>query len=318
LTRRRRFARRWLASLCWPASASLAACLAGLGASPAQAAGSNASSRFCDRPAEINAAQQDRLLRFAAVVKQALDRSGHGVALIARSGLDLSRFDVRYSHAGISLKTSPNGPWSVRQLYYACDESRPRLFDQGMAGFLLGTDNPSVGYVSLVLLPEPEGESLARTSLDPRLALDLLAADYSANAYAFSTRYQNCNQWVMELLASAWGQLEPARPAREQAQRWLQAQGYAPASIGVSHALVFAAQFVPLIHLSDHPPDDLYALKLRISMPSSIETFVRQQSPRAERIELCHDERQVVVHRGWEPLGAGCQAGPGDEVVLLD
>jgi len=326
LTRRRRFARRWLASLCWPASASLAACLAtclatclaGLGASPAHAAGSNASSRFCDRPAEINAAQQDRLLRFAAVVKQALDRSGHGVALIARSGLDLSRFDVRYSHAGISLKTSPNGPWSVRQLYYACDESRPRLFDQGMAGFLLGTDNPSVGYVSLVLLPEPEGESLARTSLDPRLALDLLAADYSANAYAFSTRYQNCNQWVMELLASAWGQLEPARPAREQAQRWLQAQGYAPASIGVSHALVFAAQFVPLIHLSDHPPDDLYALKLRISMPSSIETFVRQQSPRAERIELCHDERQVVVHRGWEPLGAGCQAGPGDEVVLLD
>ncbi len=306
--------RRRLASLAWLAAASLA----GVGISPAQAAGSNASSRFCDRPAETSAAQQDRLLRFAAVVKQALDRSGRGVALIARSGLDLSRFDLRYSHAGISLKTSPNGPWSVRQLYYACDESRPRLFDQGMAGFLLGTDNPSVGYVSLVLLPESDGEALARTSLDPRLALDLLAADYSANAYAFSTRYQNCNQWVMELIASAWGRLDPARPAREEAQRWLQAQGYAPASIGVSHALVFAAQFVPLIHVSDHPPDDLYALKLRISMPSSIEAFVRQQAPQAERMELCHDERHVVVHRGWQPLGPGCQAGPGDEVISLD
>ncbi len=303
-----------LASLAWLAAASLA----GVGTSAAQAAGSNASSRFCDRPAEINAAQQDRLLRFAAVVKQVLDRSGHSVALIARSGMDLSGFDVRYSHAGISLKTSPNGSWSVRQLYYACDESRPRLFDQGMAGFLLGTDNPSVGYVSLVLLPESEGEALARTSLDPRLALDLLAADYSANAYAFSTHYQNCNQWVMELLASAWGRLDPARPARDEAQRWLRAQSYAPATIGVTHALLFAAQFVPLIHVSDHPPDDLYALKLRISMPSSIEAFVRQQAPRAERMELCHDEQHIVVHRGWQPLGPGCQAGPGDEVIPLE
>ena len=307
-----------LASLAGLAAASLV----GVGISPALAAGSGAASGsgslFCDRPAEINAPQQDRLLRFAAVVKQVLDRSGHSVALIARSGMDLSRFDVRYSHAGISLKTSPNGPWSVRQLYYACDESRPRLFDQGMAGFLLGTDNPSVGYLSLVLLPESEGEALARTSLDPRLALDLLAADYSANAYAFSTRYQNCNQWVMELLAGAWGRLDPARPAREEAQHWLQAQGYAPASIGVSHALLFAAQFVPLIHVSDHPPDDLYALKLRISMPSSIEAFVRQQAPRAERMELCHDERHIVVHRGWQPIGPGCQAGPGDEVIPLE
>ena len=165
MTGLRRLARRTVAALAWLAAAGLVAGAAG----PARAAGSNASSRFCDRPAEINAAQQDRLLRFAAVVKQALDRSGHSVALVARSGMDLSRFDVRYSHAGISLKTSPNGPWSVRQLYYACDESRPRLFDQGMAGFLLGTDNPSVGYLSLLLLPEPEGEALARTSLDPRL-----------------------------------------------------------------------------------------------------------------------------------------------------
>jgi hypothetical protein len=314
--RRGRCAQRALAVLGW----WLAVATVGGGAvGPAQAAGSHASSRFCDRPAAIDATQQDRLLRFAAVVKQTLERSGHGVALIARSGLDLSRFDVRYSHAGISLKASPNGPWSVRQLYYACDESRPRLFDQGMAGFLLGTDDPSVGYVSLVLLPEPEGEALARTSLDPRLALDLLAADYSANAYAFSTRYQNCNQWVMELIASAWGPLDATRPAREQAQQWLQAQGYAPAPIDIgSHTLLFAAQFVPLIHLDDHPPDDLYALKLRISMPASIEAFVRQRAPQAERIELCHDEQRIVVHRGWQPLGPGCQAAPGDEVIPFD
>ena len=293
----------------------LLAALAGV-ASPAAHA---ASSRFCDRPAEISATQQDRLLRFAAVVRQTLEQSGRSVALVSRSGMDLSRFDILYSHAGISLKASPNGPWSVRQLYYACDESRPRLFDQGMAGFLLGADDASTSHVSIVLLPPAEGEALARTALDRRLALELLAARYSANAFAFSTRYQNCNQWVMELLASAWGAPDAAQPPREQAQRWLQAQGYAPQPVDVgSHALMFAAQFVPLLHVDDHPLDDLYAMKLRISVPATIEAFVRQQLPQAERVELCHDAQHIVLHRGWQPMARGCEAGAGDEVVALD
>ena len=54
--------------------------------------------------------------------------------------MDLSRFGVRYSHSGVSLKTGDNAPWSVRQLYYACDEERPRLYDQGLAGFVFGTE----------------------------------------------------------------------------------------------------------------------------------------------------------------------------------
>ena len=33
---------------------------------------------------------------------------GETVALISRSGTDLSRFGIRYSHAGVSLKASDN------------------------------------------------------------------------------------------------------------------------------------------------------------------------------------------------------------------
>ena len=72
----------------------------------------------------------------AALVKDRLDASDARLALVARSGTDLSRFGLRYSHAGVSLKASSNAPWSVRQLYYACDERRPRLFDQGLSGLL--------------------------------------------------------------------------------------------------------------------------------------------------------------------------------------
>ena len=275
-------------------------------------------SRFCDHTPTLTAPQQDRLLRFAAIVRQELADSGQEVALIARSGLDLKRFGVRYSHAGVSLKASGNGPWSVRQLYYACDEGRSRLYDQGIAGFLLSTDDPALGYVSIVLLPRSEAAELERAALDNARALRLLAAAYSANAYPFSLRYQNCNQWVAELLAAAWGALDDGDDLRRRAQHWLIDAGYAPRPIRFdSHLLMFAEPFIPLVHIDDHPEEDRYALQFRISMPASIEAFVHERVPGAERIELCHDERQVVIRRGWEGMGEGCRARVGDRVVAF-
>ena len=285
----------------------------------AGAAGSHAAStsiRFCDQTATTTAQQQDRLLRFAAIVKRELDDSGEAVAVIARSGLDLHRFGLRYSHAGVSLKDSSNAPWSVRQLYYACDEGRPRLYDQGLTGFLFGTDDPNVGYVSIVLLPPDEAAALERAALDNARALRLLAATYSANAYAYSLRYQNCNQWVIELLATAWGALPDADDLRARSQRWLAERGYAPTPVELdSHGLMFAAAFVPLVHLDDHPEDDRYALHFRTSVPTAIEAFVHVRVAGARRIELCHDERQVVVHEGWAPIGEGCRPQAGDRVI---
>jgi hypothetical protein len=273
---------------------------------------------FCERGKDVSAADQDRVLRFAGAVRQELARSGQPVALISRAGLDLSRFGLLYSHSGVALKDADNA-WTVRQLYYACDESRPRLFDQGVAGFALGADAPGAGHVSLVFLDAADGAQLARAAEDKHLALGLLAGQYSANAYAFGTRYQNCNQWVAEILASAWGQLEGSDKPRERAQDWLRAQGYSAGPIKVpSHWLMFAGQFVPLLHVGDHPLDDVYALALRVSVPASIEDFVRHRSPQAQRVELCHDKQHIVVHRGWEALGPGCTPGPRDDVIPLD
>jgi hypothetical protein len=273
---------------------------------------------FCERGKDIGAADQDRVLRFAGAVRQELARSGQPVALISRAGLDLSRFGLLYSHSGVALRDAGSA-WTVRQLYYACDESRPRLFDQGVAGFALGADAPGKGHVSLVFLDGEDGEQLARAAEDKRLALALLAGQYSANAYAFGTRYQNCNQWVAEILASAWGHLDGGNAPRERAQSWLREQGYAAGPVKVpSHWLMFAGQFVPLLHVGDHPLDDVYALALRVSVPASIEEFVHRRVPQAQRVELCHDRQHIVVHRGWEALGPGCTPGPGDEVIPLD
>jgi hypothetical protein len=273
---------------------------------------------FCERGKEVSAADQDRVLRFAGVVKRELEGSGSKVALVARAGLDLSRFGLLYSHAGIALKDNPGSPWAVRQLYYACDESRPRLFDQGVAGFALGAEAPVSGHMSLVFPSDEDGALLERAALDKPLALSLLAGQYSANAYAFGTRYQNCNQWVIELLANAWGRLDGSGGAREQAQAWLRGQGYAAGPVKLpSHAMMFAGQFLPLVHVNDHPLDDIYALALQVSVPESIEAFVRRRTPAARRVEICHDKERIVVRHGWEPLGAQCRPLPGDEVIAL-
>ncbi|TAK97728.1 MAG: DUF2145 domain-containing protein [Aquabacterium sp.] len=276
---------------------------------------------LCDRQARLSAAQQDTLYRFADIIKRSLDQSGHSVALVARSGLDLGRFGIRYSHAGIALARSENAPWSVRQLYYACDEGKPRVYDQGISGFLLGTDNPAIGYLSVVLLPDEQARPLEQAALDKRQALRVLGSQYSANAYAFDVRYQNCNQWVMELLAAAWGGVSGADglDERRAAQDWLQAQAYEPSVVDVGSAwLMWAVPFVPFVHTDDHPVHDLAQKQFRISMPAAIEAFVQREIPQAQRIEFCHVEQRVVVHRGWSQIPEGCLPSAGDTVIDLD
>ena len=292
-----------------------------LAAAPASALAN--STRFCDEPGTLSAAQYDRLLRFSAVIRTALEGSGESVALIARSGLALGRFGQRYSHAGISLRASDETPWAVRQLYFACDERRPRLFDQGLAAFVQGMDRPSLGFVSVVLMPPDRAAALEASALDKRSALALLAADYSANAHAFSTRYQNCNQWVAELLATAWGGTDTAasEPAalRASAQNWLRSEAYTPAVFDVgSRLLIWLSTFSPWLNSDDHPPQDIDRAIYRVSMPSSLEAFVRKLAPAAQRLEFCHTDQHIVVRRGWQPLDEACRAEPDDTVITLD
>ena len=276
----------------------------------------------CARPREPSADERDVLLRFAALVREQVVASGQDIVLVARSGLDLHRLDVRYSHEGVALKDNDGKPWSVRQLYFSCDEHRPRVYDEGLTGFLNGTDNPRVGYISLVFLPPEQASTLRAAAVDKHHALGVLGASYSANAYPFSTLHQNCNQWVMELLADAWGASAPdARTdadARARSQAWLRAQGYLPTVFTASaHPMMWLPAFVPWLHNDDHPAEEIAHNRYNVSMPASIETFVQAKVPGASRVEICHAGRHVVVHRGWDDVAEGCVAGVGDQVLEL-
>ena len=291
------------------------------GALPALA--SSGSSLFCDGEPARDAVHQGRALRVAAFIKEALDRSGGRVALVSRSGLDLSWFGHRYSHAGLALRDSTLSPWAVRQLYFACDEQRPRVFDQGLSAFVLGVDDPGAGFVSVVLPGDEAAQALlAQAARDDRRALQVLGAAYSANAYPFSLTYQNCNQWVAELLALAWrGADEPVAESswRALAQAWLQAQAYAPATVSLGlPPLMWLSRWWPYVHADDHPAQDLRAARYRVSLPASLEAFMRQRDPAAQRLEFCHDEQRVVLRQGWVPIGPRCEPEGQDTVLALD
>lgn len=301
----------------WRAAAgALTAALATL---PACGAAHAALLGHCAAPPAQSAAQHDRVLRFAAVVKAELEASGQALAIVARSGLDLARLGQRYSHAGFALRASVSAPWSVRQLYFDCDERRPRLFDQGLPGFVLGLDDVAHGHVSALLLPAEAAVALERTVLDDRRALALLAPTYSANAYAFGLQYQNCNQWVAEMLASAWSNQPEAGRSRAEAQAWLRAQGYRPTPFDVAaQPWLWFGLALPWLHADDHPPADVQAGTLQVSMPASIETFVVSTVPGAQRLEFCRAGTQVVMRRNGAPLADDCTPADGDTVVSID
>jgi hypothetical protein len=274
----------------------------------------------CDRPKEPSADQRDVMLRFSAIVRAELAASQQQVALIARSGLDLSRIHARYSHEGVALKDNEGQPWSVRELYYSCADHKPRVFDEGFSGFVMGTDDPDNGYVSLVFLPAGRAQALRATAVDKHHALGVLGASYSANAYPFSARHQNCNQWVMELLADAWGPGDEGSDAdaRRRAQAWLRAQGYLPTVFTVSaHPMTWLPDLVPWLSNDDHPPEEVAHNRYNVSMPSSIETFVQALVPEARRVEICHAGRRVGLHRGWDEIAPGCFPADGDQTFEL-
>ncbi len=335
-----RFGPHWFLGLHWfsVACALMVSLMATLHPTPAFAF--SGLSEFCDAPRTLSATQNDRLLGFAALIRQALATQDPGplqnqqpaAALISRSGLDLTWLGQRYSHAGWATALSdPSGAsytavesvgWEVRQLYYDCQDHRPRLFDQGLSAFVKGTHNPDLGFVSLVWLPPEASSVLAKHVVNKALSLVLLGDTYSANAYPFSERYQNCNQWALEILAAALANeekpLEDQASRRSQAQAWLAAHGYQPSTVRLHFPpLVWLSNASPWLHSDDHPPSDLALSQFSVSLPESLEAFVHAQWPSAQRMELCHKGDLAVIHRGWSSLSADCQAGANDAVLSL-
>jgi len=234
-------------------------------------------------PAPMTVDEVRRSLDLAERSMHALDASGAQVAIIARAGQNLSQYGLRYSHVGLAWRDHPAGRWVVVQLLNDCGTADSALYNDGLGNFFM---SGLYRYQALIMLPSPEVQQRLVQVLGSRTPLRLHEAKYSMLAYAFSTRYQNSNQWALETLAAASappGKVE----TRAEAQQWLAEAGFHPVGVDVGlGARVGARLFRANVAFDDHPTGPRLRGHFDTVTVDGIEQFVRSHDHGAQILEL--------------------------------
>jgi hypothetical protein len=253
----------------------LAACLAVLlaAALPARAG------QGCSE-APLSAREALQSIELAQRTVRVLEDSGASVALVSRAGQDLDRYGLRYSHMGIVVRDHHAGRWTVVHALNDCGSDRSALYDEGMGNFFL-TD--LFRFEAQVVIPGPELQAGLARAMAARAGLRLHEPRYNMLSYAFSTRYQNSNQWVLETLAAASGAL--GMPGRQAAQRWLRQAGFAPITVEIPASVRLGARlFRANVAFDDHPSARRMAGRIDTVTTESVARFVLGRDPQARAL----------------------------------
>lgn len=168
-------------------------------------------------------------------LNQALRTYGSDVVIVGRMGSDLSDREfrnprrVKYTHAGFAVYDHEAGQWYFDHLLNTCGGPSSDLYKQSLLQFF--QDSP-FDYDTRVIVPTKEVQEKIRFALDSDLRDKLHHRDYSKIAYPFSTKYQNSNQWLLELIGAAQLMAEeglgPDDINRSLVQNFLYQNGYIP------------------------------------------------------------------------------------------
>jgi hypothetical protein len=219
-------------------------------------------------------------MNLAEKTRAALESSKAQVALIARVGQDLSSYGLRYSHMAYVWRDHPRGRWIVVHELNKCGTARSSLYEQGLANFFL---DDLFAYEAQIVIPSPQTQARIVTMLSSNTPLLLHGGSYNMLAYAFSTQYQNSNQWVLETYAASVAEFRITQ--RGQAQAWLKMAGYRPQTVHVPAGKRLGARlFSANISFDDHPFGRRAAGQIDTVVVESVMRFVRQREPEAREM----------------------------------
>lgn len=243
-------------------------------------AGAAHAGRSCEEK-PTDATTLAKSMELAQKTLQALDGSGAQVALVARVGQDLSKYNLRYSHVALAWRDHPQGRWLVVHELNECGTAQSSLFNEGLGNFFM---DDVFMYESLILIPGQDTQQQLARLLASSTPKRLHEAHYNMLAYPFSTKYQNSNQWVLELLAAASnapGKIE----TRAEAQGWLRSASYAPQTLSIPAATRLGARmFRANIAFDDHPFERRMTRQIDVVSVDSITRFLRQREPQIQEI----------------------------------
>lgn len=234
----------------------------------AAVAGTAQAGRSCEtRPLTAQGLAQglDLAQRTAVALDAEHARSGVRVVALARAGQDLSRYQLRYSHMAWAYK-SDEGPWRVVHKLNQCGTAVASVYRQGLGEFFLddlwrqeaawAVPAPALQAPLLALLQQRE----------PAPGLHVRA--YNMVSYAWGRKYQQSNQWAIEVLAAA---AEPAVRTREQAQAWLQFKGYTPTTLRLGPLTRLGGRVGSAnIAFDDHPNDKRFSDRIETVTVDSV------------------------------------------------
>ncbi|MEJ7806731.1 MAG: DUF2145 domain-containing protein [Telluria sp.] len=218
-------------------------------------------------------------MKLAENTLAALEASEAQVALIARVGQDLSRQGLRYSHMAYAWRDHPKGRWLVVHELNDCGTAQSALYDEGLGNFFFDV----FAHEAAIVIPSPYSQARIAAMLASPVPRRLHTPRYNMLAYAFSTQYQNSNQWVLETYAASASEFVIGDRAK--AQQWLKLAGYAPITVHVPAAQRLGARlFRANVEFDDHPFGRRAAGQIDTVTVESVMRFVKQVDPGAREI----------------------------------
>lgn len=202
-------------------------------------------------------------------------RSGTQVVLLARAGQDLSKYGLRYSHAGFAYRGRAAGGepvWRVLHKLNHCGTAEAAVYRQGLGEFFL---DDLWRYEAAWAVPTPQVQARLMALLhDEARASSLHQRPYSIVSYAWSRKYQQSNQWAIETLALA---MEPAAATREQAQAWLQARAYQPTTLRLGPLTRLGGRVGSAnVAFDDHPPEKRFSDRIETVTVDSVFAWLQR------------------------------------------
>jgi len=228
-----------------------------------------------------SAATMQRGLELSRRVIEQLDANDVQVALIARVGQDLSKYNLRFSHLGFVVRDHPDGKWTVVHDLNQCGTAVSQLYVQGMGNFF--SDDLFAYEGAIMVLPAEVQGRLQKVLTSPAQIKRFHEAKYSVVAYPFSTLYQNSNQWALETMASAMAP-EGDVATRSEAQKWLKTSGFEPTMLKIpTMARLGGRMFKANVAFNDHPDEYRYSDRIFVVTVDSMFDFLRKRYPQETR-----------------------------------
>lgn len=220
-----------------------------------------------------SAQQSVMATRMAEQVLSTLDALPDKVVLIGRVGQDLSKYGLTYSHMAFAVREESG--WNVMHELNTCGTADSSLYEQGMVDFF--SDNP-FKYKAGIWRLHPELQNRLTAALHGKAATRMHGARYNMLMYPFSTKYQNSNAWVLELLAYVMAPQDEIA-TRAEAQDWLQRTGYVPTQLEIGAMTRLGARISRAnIAFDDHPGELRWSGRIQTVTVASVITYLGKAS----------------------------------------